>query len=87
MCTKFQAAILKKRLSFAVWNAQKATFYTIYEDFATFPIFKFCPIWAVQKIVQGSFFAFLTKIWPKNMYCTTQAQIFKFDLFWNFDFR
>ena len=29
---------------------EKATFYAIYEDFDIPPIFKFCPIWDVQKV-------------------------------------
>ena len=54
--TKRQAAILKKKLlSFAVLNAKKATFYVIHEDFGIFPIFKFCPTWAAQKMFWVNF--------------------------------
>ena len=62
MCTKFQVVFSKKRLSFAGLNTQKGHFYAIYEDFAIFPIFNFCPIWALQKSVLRSFLAFVTKI-------------------------
>ena len=47
---KLSSWYLEKRLSFAILNVQKATFYAIYEDFGNFTIFKFCPILAVQKV-------------------------------------
>ena len=62
------------------WVYKKPAVYAIYDDFGNFPIFKFCPIWAGQKIFK-SHFAFWTKIWPKNIYQTTQTQYFQFDLY------
>ena len=50
--TKFKAGMLQKHISFAVLNAQKATFYAIYEDFVDFHFF---PIWFVQKVSKGLF--------------------------------
>ena len=64
-----------------VLNAQKDHFYAIYDEFGIFPIFNFCPIWIVQKVFLAHFSAFLTKIWPKNIYQITQTQNLKFDFF------
>ena len=62
---------------------KRLLFYAIFEDLGVFPIFKFCPIWAVQKVFYDHFL-FLTKIWPKNVYrytYITQTQSLKFDIF------
>ena len=55
MCTKFQAAILKKRLAFAVFNAQKDTVYAIYQDLGIFFYFRFMSDWGRSKTILGSF--------------------------------
>ena len=47
VCKISSPAILKKRLSLTVLNAQKATFYAISEDLGIFPILNVCPIWTV----------------------------------------
>ena len=72
MCTKFKVAILKNGWVMAFSMPKKVTFYAIYEDFASFPIFNVSDLGGLKSDL-GSFFAFLTNIWLKNMYGTTQT--------------
>ena len=80
MCTKFQVATFKTNWVLPFWMPNKATIYAIYEGFGIFPIFYFERLGHSESALR-SFYAFLTKIWPKNMHHTTQTQNYKFDLF------
>ena len=81
MCSKNEVAILKNGRVLPFWMPNKATSYAIYEDFSIFPDFQFLSYLGRSKFVLVSLFAFLAKIWPKNMYRTIQSQNFKFDVF------
>ena len=77
---KISSRYLEKRLSLP-FSMQKCHFLHYLGEFRHFSFFNFCLIWAVQKVLWGHFFAFFTKIWPKNIYYTTRTHSFKFDLF------
>ena len=81
MCKKNSSSYLEKLLSFAVLNTQRAHFLRYLRGFRYFSNFQLLPELGRSKSVPGSLFAFLTKIWPKTIYRTTQTQNFKFDLF------
>ena len=49
-CTKFQVDNLKNARVLAFLRSKTAIFHAISGDFRIFPIFKICPIWAVQKM-------------------------------------
>ena len=49
-CTKFQVDILENGRVLAFWRLKTAIFHPISDDFCIFPIFKICPISAVQKV-------------------------------------
>ena len=61
MYTTFQVNILEKWLSFAILNVKKDNFHVIPGDAGIILIFKFCPIWVVQKEFWAHFFVFATK--------------------------
>ena len=58
-----------------------AAFYAIYEDFGTFTIAIFCPIWAVQKVFYGHFLRFWRKSDPKTCITPTKVKILKLPFF------
>ena len=77
MCTQFQVDIFKNG-----WKHVKNRHFS--RHFGTLPWFsEFCFLtdFDASKSVLGSFFAFFTKIWPKNMYHSSKSLIFLFDLF------
>ena len=80
---KFSSRYLEKRLHFDVLDAPKGHFFYL-RGFCHFPDFQILSGLGHSKSVLG-FFAFLTKIWPKNMYCTAQTQNFKIWPFLNLD--
>ena len=55
--------------------------FTLFRRISAFFLFQFLSDLGRSKRALGSFFAFFTKIWPKNIYYTTRTQSFKFDLF------
>ena len=67
-----------------IWHktCQKQALFTSFRDFTEiFRIVLFSDFDA-SKSVLGYFFAFLAKIWPKNMYRTSQSRNFLIDLFY-----
>ena len=78
---KSSSRYTEKRLSIAILNAQKRPLLYYLREFRHFSDFQFFPHLRSSKSILGSSFVFLTKIWPKNMYHTSQIQNFKIDLF------
>ena len=55
--------------------------FTSFRDFAViFRSLFFDQFWRFKKCFRA-IFAFLAKIWPKNIYCSSKSRIFLFDLF------
>ena len=73
MCAKFQVAFLKKRLSFTVLNAQKATSYGIYKDLGIFSDFNLASDLGRSRSVLGSFLRSWRKYDPKT--CTHHPKL------------
>ena len=61
-------------------EGRKRPFSPYFRRFLHFSDFQNFSDFGRSKSVLGSFFAFLTKNWPKNMYHATQTQNFQFDL-------
>ena len=60
MCTKFPF-VVSKTSELYCFERQKAAFPAIHENFSIFLIFRYCPIWVVQKR-SSAIFALLTNI-------------------------
>ena len=61
LCAKFQVDILKNDRVLIFWT-KTTTFHAVPRESCVLAIFKFCPIWAVQKVFEGHY----SRSWPKN---------------------
>ena len=78
---KISSCYLEKRLSFAVLNVRKGHFLRYSRGFWHFPIFKFCPIWDVQKVFWCIFLRYWRKSYLKTSITTPKLKILKIELF------
>ena len=62
MCTKYQVDILKNDRVLVFPRSKKVIFHAIPCNFSIFPIFKICPIWAIQKVFYSNF----SRSWRKT---------------------
>ena len=82
---RISSRYLQKWLRYNIKHVKNRHFRTLpFRHFATLPWFSyFCFLtdFDASKSVLGSFFAFLVKIWAKNMYRSSKSRFFLFDLF------
>ena len=86
MCKKkIKKYILKKWPCFGVLKVEKCQFSSSFRPFLHFPDFFIFSCLGRSKSVLGSFFAFLTKNWPKNIITPPKPHIFILTFTWPSD--
>ena len=75
MCIQFQVDIFKNCSDMTQNMSKTDTFHVISELYRDFPNFILTDF-DVSKSLEGNFFAFFAKIWPKHMYRTSKSRFF-----------
>ena len=73
---KISSRYLQKWLRYNIKHVKSRRFSRNFGTLPWFSEFCFLTDFDASKSVLGSFFAFFTKIWPKNMYRSTKSRIF-----------